>query len=86
SKSHVMRAAQSMPSKTEKGIVPEMSNCYCHPGKAGGSPFGNRGKQQNAGIKIAIIAVLVEVLDPPNRWRTRNTAKNSGKMRQENNR
>src|ERR1019366_8856855 len=22
--------------------LPEMSNCYCHPGKAGGSPFGNR--------------------------------------------
>ncbi|MHB8303765.1 MAG: hypothetical protein ACYDC6_13145 [Acidobacteriaceae bacterium] len=21
-----------------------MSNCYCHPGKAGGSPFGNRRK------------------------------------------
>ena len=22
--------------------LPEMSNCCCHPGKAGGSPFGNR--------------------------------------------
>jgi hypothetical protein len=22
--------------------LPEMSNCYCHPGKAGGSPFRNR--------------------------------------------
>jgi hypothetical protein len=21
--------------------LPEMSNCYCHPGKAGGSPFRN---------------------------------------------
>ena len=27
-------------SKTEnRGILPEMSNFYCHPGKAGGSPF-----------------------------------------------
>ena len=30
-------------SKTEnRGILPEMSNCYCHPGKAGGSPFWSR--------------------------------------------
>jgi hypothetical protein len=25
-----------------KGILPELSNFYCHPGKAGGSPFCNR--------------------------------------------
>jgi hypothetical protein len=23
-------------------ILPEMSNCDCHPGRAGGSPFGIR--------------------------------------------
>ena len=29
-------------SKTEnRGILPEMSNCYCHPGKAGVSHFWN---------------------------------------------
>jgi hypothetical protein len=40
-------------SKTEnRGILPEMSNCYCHPGKAGGSPFRNRSAACNRSENI----------------------------------
>jgi hypothetical protein len=43
-------------SKTEnRGILPEMSNCYCHPGKAGGSPFWNRRTQTLSAIPHILI-------------------------------
>ena len=31
--------ARAMLTVMRKGILPELSNFYCHPGKAGGSPF-----------------------------------------------
>jgi hypothetical protein len=34
SKNHGMRTAQAMRKATRKDILPELSNCYCHPGKA----------------------------------------------------
>ncbi len=42
SKSHVIQMARAMLTVMRKGILPELSNFYCHPGKAGGSPFCNR--------------------------------------------
>ena len=41
SKSHVIQMARAMLTVMRKGILPELSNFYCHPGKAGGSPFCN---------------------------------------------
>ena len=42
SKSHVIQMARAMLTVMRKGILPELSNFYCHPGKAGDSPFCNR--------------------------------------------
>ena len=30
------------------GGLPEMSNCYCHPGRAGGSPIANSATRQDS--------------------------------------
>jgi hypothetical protein len=36
--------------------LPEMSNCYCHPGKAGGSPFGNSLETRTEGTTISSLS------------------------------
>ena len=75
SNSHVIQMARAMLTVMWKGVLPELSNFYCHPGKAGGSPFCNsRGNRRKT--------VREEYALPDGR-RTRGTVRASmGRMRQ----